>query len=130
MAREDLLENPLALLGLELMLDHGVQQPVHDSEERGDLLIRELVLHAEFVVHHVEVQNQLINLVDLVFNGSADALQSENGVEHSSLLVVRLRLPQVLGLVLIQRRVEEEVRRLVVAAQVRRHDGGLALVVV
>ena len=33
-ARQNLLQQALALLGLQLAFDHRMQQPVHDGEER------------------------------------------------------------------------------------------------
>ena len=117
-ARQNFLQQALALLGLQLAFDHRMQQPVHDGEERRAFLVRELVFAAELIVHHMEVENQLVDFVDVLAALLANTVQAENLVEHSALIPVCDCLAQVLCLILVQRRIEEEIGNLIVVGRV------------
>ena len=106
-----------------------MQQPVHGGEERRAFLVRELVLAAELIVHHMEVEDQLVDFVDVLATLLANSVQAENLVEHSALVPVRDCFAQILRLILVQRRIEEEIRHLIVVrcAADRGDDGRFAL---
>ena len=52
---EDLLQDLQACLHVQLLLHHRVQEEVKDRKEGTDLFVRELVIHAEVEVDHMEV---------------------------------------------------------------------------
>lgn len=96
-------------LRLQLLLKHPLEDVVHDSEHGRYLLVAEGVLLAESVVHGVEVKFEELNLRRrFVRSHWQDALQAEDLGQSASLLRVGLCLPQILGLVLVELGVQEE----------------------
>ena len=51
---------------MHLVLDHVVEEPVHDGQEGANFLVGEGILAAELIVDEVEVEDQLVDSVDLV----------------------------------------------------------------
>ena len=84
------------------------------------------MVDTEAIIHHVEVENQFVNLVHFLTDLRAESIQSEDRIKYLALFPVRLRLSQILCLILVQSSIQEKVRNFIVCAQVR-CDGGLAL---
>jgi hypothetical protein len=59
---EDLSQQLESLVGLKGLLLHDVEDVIEDGHSSGSLLVAELLLFAEIVVHVVKVQFKEINL--------------------------------------------------------------------
>ena len=108
--QQDLLEHLDPVLDEHLLLDHCLEDEVHDGQQSTHFLVGVLLLRAEGVVDIVEVQDQLVDLVHFVSWLLLNGFESENLVQNSPLLAVGLGLSQVLGLVLVEGSVQEEIR--------------------
>ena len=98
-------------LRLQLLLKHSREDMVHDGEHCRHLLVAEGVILAESIVHGVEVKFEELNLRGrFVGCNTQDGLQAENLGQGTPLLGIGLRFPQVLGLVLVQSGIQEELR--------------------
>ena len=84
------------------------------------------MVDTESIIHHVEVENQFVDLVHFLPSLRAESIQSKDRVKYLALFPVRLRLSQILCLILVQSGIQEKVRNFIVGAQVR-SDGRLAL---
>ena len=57
----------------------------------------------------MKIKDDLVNAIDLVARTLHNSVQPKDLSQHLALVPVGLRLPQVLRLILVQRRVQEEV---------------------
>lgn len=79
MLRQDLTETLTALVCRQLLLKHKVEHEIEHTQESGGLLIAELLLLAEAIVHVVEVKSELLDFVGRLIGGNVqNALESEN----------------------------------------------------
>ena len=98
-----------SILGLELLLQHSIEDKVKNGQHSGDFLIAVLVLLAEDVVHIVEVKLKQFDFVGrFVWRYIDDGLQVEDLCEYASFTCICTSLLQALGLILIEFSVEEE----------------------
>ena len=96
-------------LGLELSLEHAVEDVIEDGEHRRHLLVTVLILFAEYVVHVVEVKSQeLILARRLVWRHVDDRFKVEDLSEDSALSLIGPSFLQALRLILVQFRIQEE----------------------
>lgn len=109
---QDLLQQLHSLLLGHLMLYHIMEQEVHDREERADLLVREGVLPTVVVIDEVEIEHQLVHAIYFIRRVLHYCVQVEDLRQHLALIAICRRFTQIFCLVLVQRRVQEEVRHL------------------
>ena len=81
MSLKDFFEQFNTILNQHLLLNHAVEQKVHNCQQGAHFLIRERILTAIVEIVTMEIKDELVNFIYFVSRLSLKSLQVENIIQ-------------------------------------------------